>query len=145
MGFTFTEMMITVVLVAVLSSAALPSYLKAVRRGRGQATRDVLLTIFAGEKTFQAINQRYLPVPVAAPLATWQAIFLENPNLNNTAVTFNVTVGPDQPGTANDTFQVDATYQGIAGPFMRIDQTGVMTCVQTTGIFANTPATGCMQ
>lgn len=134
----------TAVIVAILASIALPNYGKAVRRGRGQSARDVLLTIFAGEKTFQALNGQYFQVNAGANQAMWQTIFLENPDLN-TDVRFSVPNTFDDSNPANDRFNAVASYSNAANDFMRIDQTGVITCLQTTGIFANTPATGCMQ
>ena len=87
LGFTLIEMMTTVAIIGILSSIAIPSYLKAVERSQRRAAEDILQTIFIGEQTYFVINNSYrgttyLPCAAgdAACFANWRAIFVDDPN-----------------------------------------------------------------
>ncbi len=138
-GFTLGELMIVVVIIGVLASIAVPQFNRTVRRGRLRAARDVLLTMFAGERTFQAQNNSYQKVLIQSPNATWLMIFMDNPNLagNSTGISFDVA---DPTAT---TFTARACVPG-AGPlgavacnvagaqlFMTIDQDNSYLCNPT--------------
>ena len=47
-----------------------------------RAARDVLLTIFAGEQTRLAIDGGYIKDLPGGVGATWQGIFMDDPNVN---------------------------------------------------------------
>ncbi len=51
-GFTLTEVLITVVILAILAAAALANYGVTVQRARWDSARSVLIKIFAGERFF---------------------------------------------------------------------------------------------
>ena len=143
-GFTLLEIMMTVVIVSILSSAAVPQYLKTVRRARGLACRDILLTTFSGEQTFYAINDAYVQITQANRMtdALWRSIFMDNPN-RNAPTGFELYVPaitprlPDPPGP---TFLARVDAPGAA-PFMTITQTGQVTC--GAGAPGTDPNLGC--
>ena len=100
-GFTLTELLAAVVLVAVLTAIAMPQYQRAVELRRRQAATDVLKAIYAGEQTFwaQSNDQSYLAVASDADDAAAQftRIYTPLPSMRD-AVTFTVTVGVDDAG-----------------------------------------------
>ena len=91
-GLTLTELLITVVVIAVLAAIALPGYQRAVERSRWQAAQDVLLTIHAGEQVLRSQTGEY--AAHAATDSDWNDIFMDNPNVGTPIpeVVFSVTV-----------------------------------------------------
>ncbi len=58
-GFTLIELMVTVVIVSVLASIAIPAYTAQVRRSRRTEARTALLDLAGREERFLATNNRY--------------------------------------------------------------------------------------
>ena len=83
-AFTLTEVLITVTIIAILASAALPQYGKSVERAYWTEAETLLLTIYAGEQVYFTANDRYY-----AP-GMWGTIFMVNPNFAPIPVTFTV-------------------------------------------------------
>ena len=83
------ELMITVSIIALLASMAIPSYRKAVERTYQREAEDLLQTIYAGERAYFFVNAKYYQ-PVAT--TDWTNIYMDNPNLSPTIpITFSVT------------------------------------------------------
>jgi type IV pilus assembly protein PilE len=84
-GFTLIELMITIAIVAILASIALPSYQESVRRGNRAAARAVLLEAQQFMERFYAVNDAYnfdkSGAAVALP-ARLQAAPVESPKYN---------------------------------------------------------------
>ena len=143
-GYTLMEVMTTATIIAILAAVALPNYLKSVRRARGLACRDILLTIFAGEQTYQASNGVYLQILQANRLndTLWRAIFMDNPNRNGPGASgyrFYVPSASNPP-LAFTAVAEDPTF--VAFPtLISITETGQLTC----GLNApgTDPGTGC--
>jgi type IV pilus assembly protein PilE len=68
-GFTLVELMITVVVVAILASIAVPSYRDYVMRSQRTDARSALLRVQASEEKFFLQNNTYTPDVAAAPPA----------------------------------------------------------------------------
>jgi type IV pilus assembly protein PilE len=58
-GFTLIELMITVVIVAILASVALPAYQEQVRRGHRAAAQTEMMDIANREQQFLLANRAY--------------------------------------------------------------------------------------
>ena len=156
-GFTLMEVLTAVTIVGILASAGLPTYVRTIRRERGRAARNVLLTILAGEQTNQTLNGAYVnvqgcrlaPNPNNNPLVIllntgcigeWLPIFMDVPNVNNAVIEYRVT------GATAAAFQGIAQWTGApATDFMAVDQTGQISCLATSGIFGSDPDYGCMK
>ena len=111
-GFTLGAVLVTVGILAILASIAVPGYLKAVERGHWRGAQDVLLAIYAGEQVYEAVNDTYVdPAGCVAP-PPWQCIYVDNPNGGVVTYAVNAT---------KTTFSVTATRK--AGVSMSIDQT----------------------
>ena len=77
-GFTLSELMVTVIIIGILSSIAVPSYVRTVERGRWRAVRDVLETIYAGETVYGTVNNsNYYSVSGGGD---WGPIYMDDPN-----------------------------------------------------------------
>jgi len=58
-GFTLVELMVTVMIVAVLATIAVPSYLSSVRKSRRTEARQALLDLAGREERYLATNTTY--------------------------------------------------------------------------------------
>jgi type IV pilus assembly protein PilE len=68
-GFTLVELMITVVIIAILSSIAVPAYRSYVQRSRRSEATSALLRIQAAQEKFFLQNNAYSANLVGAPPA----------------------------------------------------------------------------
>ena len=115
-GFTLTEVLITVVILAIVAAAAVANYGVTVQRARFDAARAVLVKIFEGEKFYYSTLSAagaFTATPASAQL--WlNDLQMDIPN--NANVTYTIT----QPGGAG-TFTATATFVG-PGTTQTIDQ-----------------------
>lgn len=139
-GFTLIELMVTVTVVAILASIAIPSYMSSVRKSRRTEARTALLDLAAREERYMATNTTYsntasdlgyssLPGPTAS--GYYQL------NVNVTAPT----------ATAAAAFTATATAVAGKGQdkdtncyVFQVTQTGVQTSATSGG--TDTTATG---
>jgi len=148
----------TVTVIAILASVAIPTYTKTIRRAQGRAARDVLLSFYAGEKARQAASGAYVdagccsvnpqavgcvPTVAATCITEWQQVFMDVPNLNNPTITYHTTLANATAFQASTRWIPTAGLDPSIDNFMQIDQTGQITCLETTGIFADKPEYGC--
>jgi type IV pilus assembly protein PilE len=71
-GFTLIEMMVTVLVVAILASIAVPSYTNQVRKSRRTDARSALLDAAAREERFFATNNYYSTTATDLGYSAWQ-------------------------------------------------------------------------
>ena len=129
------ELMITVIVIGILASIAIPQYTVTIQLGQNRAARDVLLSVSAGEQVYKANNGSYLivadsrvPPDPAVDIPLWNQIYMDDPNINAPrGMRFSVfQIGP--PPTNDQTFRAGAIDRGSIIPFMTMDQTGTITC-----------------
>ena len=75
-GFTLTELLMVVVLLAILARMALPQYAKTIERQYWQTAQGVLLTIYAGEQIYYSRNNAFL---ARGTTDDWTVISMDNP------------------------------------------------------------------
>lgn len=77
-AFTMTEMLMTVVIIGVMAAILIPRLERTLEHGRWRAARDILETIYAGERVrFTATNAYCSPT---AATCTWADIRMDAPN-----------------------------------------------------------------
>ncbi|MBI4845356.1 MAG: prepilin-type N-terminal cleavage/methylation domain-containing protein [Candidatus Omnitrophica bacterium] len=78
-GFTLMELMLTVVIIAILVSIAIPSYIDTVERARAREAVATLQTVRSAELTYAAERRTFINL---TDNDRWAMIGLENPNNN---------------------------------------------------------------
>lgn len=113
-GFTLSELMIVVVVIAILAAVAFPNFQRAVEQGHWRAANDILHTVYSGEQVYRTSNNTYVnPAGCGAPTGPWRCIYMDDPN-GVLPMTFAVVAGAN-------TFTVTATRNG--GPCNGMTQT----------------------
>ena len=112
-AFTLIEVLVAITIVGIVSSIAIGQYGSTVGRARYDAARNILLSIYAGEQTYKALNNQYHPsnmnnAQTSGMTNTWREIYVDNPNVPSTgSVDFMVNVT-----TVGTTFVAKATLLG---------------------------------
>jgi len=69
-GFTLIELIVVVIIIAILSTFAVPQYLKVVERAKGGKARHNMSLIAQAEKMYRAENDTYINAGSGAANAT---------------------------------------------------------------------------
>lgn len=121
-GFTLTEMLTAVTVIAILTAIAIPQYRRTVERGHWRSAQDVLRAIYAGEQVYFTMNDEFLSLAVGSALTEWRKIYTDNPNISSpTPVTFSITAGGVGPAAA-----FTATADRGGGRTMTIDDSNTL-------------------
>ena len=122
-GYTFMELMMTVVVISIIASIAIPSYQKTVRRAQLRAMIDVLHTIFAGEQTYRAFNtNQYLAIPASLDSTGWDLIYMDNPNRVVPGIRFGI-IHPGGPSSGRLEVRAQLPDDGFKAVLL-VDETG---------------------
>lgn len=83
-GFTLTEVMVTVGIIAIIAAFVLPGYQKTTEIRYWQASQDILQTIYAGEQVYKSAHDKYVDPSVASTdcATAWKCIYMDDPNGN---------------------------------------------------------------
>ena len=123
-GFTLIELMVTVVIVAILASIAIPAYTAQIRRSRRTEARTALLDLAGREERFLATNNHYSNTPAelaytALPIAVASGYYTLDVAVtagdSTTAPTFTATATPvagqgqDKDGDCQGGFTLTST------------------------------------
>lgn len=116
-GYTLMEVMVTVAILGILAATALPHFTKTRERGFWNGTQDILLTIYAGEQTFGAVNRNAANQSVyrtgldnTSGAAAWAEIYTDDPNTLAMPIDYFVV---DSSSAKNNTkFRAYANRQG---------------------------------
>lgn len=92
-GFTLMELMLAVIVIAILVSIAIPSYINTVERARAREAQATLESMRAAELSYGAERRFYIELTQSGDGA-WRMVGLENPN-NNDRRSWNYTSNTD--------------------------------------------------
>lgn len=120
-AFTLTELIIVVVIIGILVSVAVPTYIDTMERTKGREAMATLQSIYGGERVYGAERRIFLGLTMVAN-SNWQAIGMDNPNNNNQrAFDYVLTLG-----TASTMYTATATRRSgrYSGSTVTIDEAG---------------------
>lgn len=136
-GFTLIELMITVAIIAILASIALPAYSDYVTRGRLVDATTALSTLRAKMEQHYQDNRTYASVTSGATTFTTPC----RDTAQQTAGTFTVKCLNEPDGTS---YTITATGSGTTAHFKyTIDQNGTQKTTELPTGWGSTPQTGC--
>jgi type IV pilus assembly protein PilE len=127
-GFTLIELMITIAIIAILMSVALPSYRESVQRGDRASARAVLLEAQQYMERFYAVNDAYnqdkAGVAVALP-ARLQTAPVEAPKYNiaisaSAANSYTLTATPIAADKCGNLTLTNAGVKGRTGTALSV-------------------------
>ncbi len=111
-GYTLTEVLVTITIIGIMASMALPAYDRSVEGTLFRSASDVLNTIHTGEMVYAAISKGAFTAPSVSTF-TWADIFMDDPNPADVSVTYTITL---QSGGVLPTGDFEATAtRGGAG------------------------------
>lgn len=121
-AFTLVELMIAVVILSILITLAIPTYMRMVERAKQREAVATLNTIYAAERVYRTERQIYV--------SDWAALNLDNPDIGQTDFSYAFVGAPGA-----NVFTVRARRR--TGPFAN---TGAITINQTGNLgFSYTP------
>jgi type IV pilus assembly protein PilA len=121
-GFTLVELLITIIIVGVLSTIALPSFLNQISRARGSEAKASLGTINRAQQSYRYENGTFAP--------NLDALKSSGFSINNRYYSYSITGTSNTVTTSADPFQTDLkVYAG--GAVMGNNDTFVQTICES--------------
>ena len=130
-GFTLAELLVTIAILGILASLALPRFFPQTERARASEASSILSAIRQGEESYFLEQGQYIASDDAA--FNWQLLGIDNPNDSADYFSYAVSyVGGD-----NHTFQAAATRNAVSagtgneGKTIILDNTGAFSGTHT--------------
>jgi len=139
LGFTLIELLITVAIIAIIATVAIPSYQAQVEKSRRTEAKAALSNIQLAQERFFTVNGSYALGTSASPLNALDlasGLTVAGDNLITTEQGFyNISLDAGATATA---FTVNATGVGAqvgddTCKYMKIDHLGVKTALESDG------------
>ena len=116
-GFTLIELVLVVIVVAILVSVAIPTYFNTIERAKGREARTTIQTVIGAQQGYSAERRSFIQLTNDGE---WQAIGMENPNLNaNRAFDYTAIVADNDATPGNEDITITATRRD--GPHITDD------------------------
>jgi len=102
-GVTLVELMVTIALLAILATLALPAYRNVIQRHHRRQALDALYAIYTGERAYHLVhNSYYGPLHCSpgdcSPNEEWAKIHMSIPTTGLVPFTYEVSVSPGDGG-----------------------------------------------
>lgn len=127
-GITLMELMVTVIIITILTAVAVPNFSKTIELSHWRTARDLLLTIYSGERLYFDLNNAYIDADGGAGPPKWADIYMENPNMAGNPVVYST----ENIGAGPPTFRARAIYN--ASKDMTIDQNRNLCMTDPAGV-----------
>ena len=124
---TLVELVGVVIVLGIMLGVAIPMYTRTIDRGYWRTARDILETIYQGERAYYYTQ----PAATRSYSTVWDTIFMDNPNVPSIRVTFSIGNVTGAGSTA--TFTATAARQGTGRTeTMTVNQAHLWCTNQTT-------------
>ena len=123
-GFTLLELIVTVIIIAILASIALPRYIRVVEKGRSAEARDILGQIRSAEIAYSLENNdQYTTsltlLQISIPSGTCNSDYYFRYSLAGGGASFTATAdrctSGGKPPNAGSGYQLNITQNGVLG------------------------------
>jgi len=125
-GFTLIELMVVILIIGILASISIPSFVQSIEYAREKEARATLQLIYNAEKVYRLDKKAYSSAATTSD-SDWAnlASYIANPN--DTAEYYAYTVSPVNNAAVPPTFTATAVRNGKPTNTVTIDQSGNLT------------------
>ncbi len=120
-GFTLMELMLVVMVIAILVSISIPSYINTTERARAREAISTLESMRAAELAYSSERRQFMDLTSGVP-AEWTLVGLEDPN-TNTRSSWNYGLVTANAGATFDATATRRAPSPYAGQVIVVDET----------------------